>query len=258
MIRLPFNLAPYLINGGTLETTDEDHLRLEIPSNCEKYCDAQIDDYQPLPRKQFAWSPPCSFEIRARASSPNPPGTLGFGFWNDPFTISMGQGGAARRFPATPQTLWFFYGSKENELRLDPDLPGCGWKASSIRSPHLPLMLLTPLAAMAIGFSYIPVLRSIMMKLARRFVAVEEVMLGASLDQWHTYRLDWHSSQAVFSLDGKCVMRVSQPPAGPLGFVAWIDNQYAVASPNKKFHFGVIQTQSSHWLEIELKILSSL
>ena len=258
MSRLLSNFSPHLINGGTLETTDGGLLRLKIPSNCEKYCDAQIDDYQTLPRKRFAWSPPCRFEIRARASSSNPPGTLGFGFWNDPFTFSMGQGGAAQRFLATPRTLWFFYGSKENDIRLDPELPGSGWKASSIRSPHLPPLLLAPLAAMALGFSYIPFLRSIMMRLARRIVTVDEVLLGVALDHWHTYSLDWDISQAVFSIDGDCVMRVNRPPAGPLGFVAWIDNQYAVASPDKKFHFGVIPTQSSHWLEIELKTLSSL
>jgi hypothetical protein len=257
MRKLPFDLIPYTIKGGSVETTDDGTIKLEIPSNCKQYTDAQVDDYHTIPREQFLWSPPCHFEIRARASSTNPPGTLGFGLWNDPFTLSMGQGGAARRFPATPQSLWFFYGSKENDIRLDPDLPGYGWKASSIRSPQLPLLLVAPLAAMAIGISHIPVLRSIMMKLARRIISVDEAMLGSALDQWHTYRLDWNRSQAVFFVDGRCVNKVDRPPSGPLGFVAWIDNQYAVASHDRSIHFGVIQTHSNHWLEIEFTNLTS-
>jgi hypothetical protein len=32
--------------------------------------------------------------------------------------------------------------------------------------------------------------------------------------------------------------------------VTWIDNQYAVASPEKGFRFGVIPTSREQWLEI--------
>jgi hypothetical protein len=257
VLKLPSNLSPYLIHGGTHQTTDAGSIKLEIPSNCEKYCDAQLDDYHSLPRKQFLWSPPCRFEIHARASSPNPPGTLGFGFWNDPFTLSLGQGGAARRFPATPQTLWYFYGSPENDLQLAPNLPGFGWKASGIRSPKIPLLLLSPLAGLAVAVSYIPYLRSIMMLLARRFIVVNEVLLEVSLAEWHTYTLDWDVSSAVFRVDGQTVNIVEHPPEGPLGFVIWIDNQFAVASSKKRFQFGVIQTTESHWLEFEIINLSS-
>jgi hypothetical protein len=41
------------------------------------------------------------------------------------------------------------------------------------------------------------------------------------------------------------------PPTGPLGFVAWIDNQFAVASPEGGFRFGTLATQEEQWLEIE-------
>jgi hypothetical protein len=95
-----------------------------------------------------------------------------------------------------------------------------------------------------------------MMRIARRIISVDETMLESPLDQWHTYHLDWNRSQAVFFVDGKCVNKVDRPPSGPLGFVAWIDNQYAVASHDRSFHFGVIQTRSSQWLEIELTNLS--
>jgi hypothetical protein len=32
--------------------------------------------------------------------------------------------------------------------------------------------------------------------------------------------------------------------------VVWIDNQYAIASPEKGFRFGVIPTGHQQWLEI--------
>jgi hypothetical protein len=252
MIHLPFDLLPYQINGGLVDPTNATTLRLGLPSNCKEYCDAQVDDYHHLPRSQFRWSPPCHFEVRARASSNTPPGTLGFGFWNDPFTFSMGQGGAARRFPAMPQALWFFYGSNDNDIRLDPDLPGYGWKASSLRSPQIPLPLLAPLGALALPISYIPILRTIMMKVARGILSVDEKVIPQNMDQWHSYTIEWGHSEAIFKIDGEIFHHTDSPPKGPLGFVAWVDNQFAIASENKPFRFGVLQTEASHWLEMEL------
>ena len=39
------------------------------------------------------------------------------------------------------------------------------------------------------------------------------------------------------------------PPPGPLGFVAWIDNQYAVATPRGELRFGAL-TCGPQWLEL--------
>jgi hypothetical protein len=211
-----------------------------------------MDDYHHIPRKRFPWSPPLELELRARASHPDPIGTLGFGFWNDPFTISLGQGGAARRLPAPPQALWFFYGSPENDIRLVPDLEGNGWKASSIRSPRIPMLLLSPLAAIAVLLTTIPVLRSPIMKSAQRSVSTAETMLTTPLDQWHTYSIHWKESEAIFFVDGEIVLRSRTPPSGPLGFVAWIDNQFAIASPQRGFRFGVAATQERQWLQLEI------
>jgi hypothetical protein len=258
MIELPFGLRPYLFGGGTIEPLESGSYRLELPPRCVRYSDSQMDDYHHIHRNQFPWSPPIELEVRARASGPIPIGTLGFGFWNDPFTISLGQGGAARRFPATPQALWFFYGSSENDIRLTPDLPGSGWRASSIRSPRIPMLLLSPLAPIAVILMTMPFLRSPIMKIAQRGVEAIEAMLDVALDQWHTYSIQWKTKEAIFSVDGEMVLRSIRPPSGPLGFVAWIDNQFAVASPEKGFRFGVIPTQDKQWLDLEIIHLRQL
>ena len=255
MMQLPFNLNPLLINGGAIEMVEEHALRLTLPANTTKYCDAQLDDYHSIHRQQFPWSPPCRVVIHARASHPDPPGTLGFGFWNDPFTLSIGQGGAARRFPVTPQTIWFFYGSRENDIRLNPDFPGSGWKASTIDSPKIPGLALAPAASLAMAFSTIPFCRTGLMRIIQRMIKTHDAILHHPLDQWHTYSIDWRKDSAKFHVDGIEVLHVEDPPSGPLGFVAWIDNQYALATPVSRFRFGVIPTNESQWLELEIKQL---
>jgi hypothetical protein len=250
------NFNPYLIGGGRLETSKAGAIRLILPSGQNHYCDAQIDDYHLLPRKHFLWNPPVHLEIRARASHPQPPGTLGFGFWNDPFTLSLGQGGAARRLPAAPQTIWFFYGSPHNDIRLGCDLRGHGWKAASLRSLAIPSLLLAFPAGAAIVLSQIPCLRGPILRTALRFVSAEENLLDVTLTAWHRYTIDWAPYRAVFRVDDHIALEADNPPRGPLGFVAWIDNQFAVASPERGFHFGVIPTTREQWLELEICELS--
>ena len=49
---------------------------------------------------------------------------------------------------------------------------------------------------------------------------------------------------------GAEVFRAPNPPAGPLGFVAWIDNQYAIATPRGQLHFGTLNS-GPEWLELD-------
>ena len=95
MQKYPAGLEPSLFHGGKISTTEANGFRLSLPSNSAGYCLSQLDDYRGISRRAFKWSPPAKLEIRARASHNSPSGTLGFGFWNDPFTLSLGQGGAS-------------------------------------------------------------------------------------------------------------------------------------------------------------------
>jgi hypothetical protein len=253
----PSGLKQSLINGGQISPGQNDSLRLSIPSNSVGYCLSQLDDYRDLSRRAFKWEPPLRLEIRARASHQSPSGTLGFGFWNDPFTLSLGQGGAARRLPAPPQTCWFFYGSEENDLPLAPGVPGNGWKAASLRSPNYPPLLLAPLAGAALGLSMLPWLRAWIIQSAINIVQAEETLLDVSLLDWHVYTLEWTDERAAFQVDDVIILETSNQPTGPLGFVLWIDNQFAVASPSKGFHFGTTKTRGEEWLEVQIIDLSS-
>lgn len=239
-----------LLGGGRIEEIPAGGMRLVLPPRTKGYADAQIDDTQRLPRRRFRWSPPLLLTLKARASSPAPVGTLGFGFWNDPFTFSLGQGGAARRLPASPRAIWFFHGSPPNDFAFSPGSPGCGWKAVSLSGPQVPSLMLLPAAALAVGLSRVPVVRRFVLRAALAAVRGREQVLPVDLDRWHDYGLEWRPCEALFSVDGRVVLAVHNPPPPPLGFIAWIDNQYAIASPEVGFGFGVLPTAEAQWLEI--------
>jgi hypothetical protein len=247
-------LKPVEIAGGRVSEVDGS-IHLELPAIERGYADAQVDDYASVRRRDFPWRPPLRMSLYARASSSHPTGTLGFGFWNDPFSFSLGQGGAARRFPAPPQALWFFYGSPPNDMRFLPDMPSHGWKASSLRSPSIPSILLAPAAGVAIALAQIHLTRRPVMETALRIVNAAEAAVETSLDDWQHYALSWAEDMARFYVAEEEILTAPAPPSGPLGFVAWIDNQYAVASPEGGFRFGVLPTSESQWLELrELRI----
>ncbi len=238
------------IGGGVVEETPSGSTKLCIPPTPSGYANAQIDDYRRLPRGKFPWRPPLCLSLRARASHIHPLGTLGFGFWNDPFSFSLGQGGATRTLPTTPKALWFFYGSQPNDLPLASNVPGHGWKAASLDSIDLPNLFILPLVANAFILSKIPILRAWVMRKALRQVTAFESLLTHSLNDWHSYSLTWHSGGATFEVDGEIVLQAPEVPTGPLGFVVWIDNQYAIATPEDGFHFGVLPLKEAQWLEI--------
>lgn len=247
------NLQRLELGGGTVQLGRL--IELTIPPIDSGYADAQLDDHRHLSRDDFPWRPPLVMSVQARTNLEKPRGTLGFGFWNDPFSFSLGQAGAARKLPATPNVLWFFYGSEPNELAMDPELPPTGWKASSWRTAHLPPFLLALPAISALALSQLPLVRKWVVRAAKSAVTASEAALPIKLTEWHSYRLEWRHDSADFWVDDRMVLRAPAPPTGPLGFVAWIDNQYAVLSTERGIRFGVISTEQPQKLELrELEI----
>ena len=225
----------------------DSHFRLVIPTlrNHRAYADAQLDDYHGLPRSRFPDAPPARVSLRARASHPAPAGTLGFGFWNDPFSLSGG-------VLAAPNTVWFFYASPPSDMALVEGVPGRGWKAATLNAGRVPTMILAPAALAAIALTRLPGLGRPVMRTARRAVRAHETLLDdIALTEWHDYELDWQSDLAVFRVDGVERLRSPAPPHGPLGFVLWIDNQYAIASREGRFGFGLCEVKEEQWLEVE-------
>ena len=178
----------YTLGAGTVETdAGSGGLRFVTrDASARQYSDAQIDDYQTLPRRRFAWRPPLTLRARARFSHPGGQlkGTAGFGFWNDPFAMT------GRRMPAMPRALWFFYASPPSNMALALDVPGCGWKAATLDAARPPALLLAPLAPLAVALMNVRPLYRRLWPLAQRALAVGEASLDerAEMTAWHDYQ----------------------------------------------------------------------
>ena len=245
------SLANYKQGVGNIEHCSENGARMSLPPATSGYNNAQLDDYHALKRGEFWWRAPLRMHLRARASHQAPQGTLGFGFWNDPFTLSLGQRGAGRRIPAPPQTACFFYGSRPNDLSFTPGVPGHGWKAMVLRSPQIPSPLLLPAAGLGVVLSRIPYIRAPIVNTAKASVQAAEALMDVDLRVWHTYEIQWHPSELIFKVDGDVVLSTEVAPCEPLGFVTWMDNQYAVATGENGLRFGVLPVDELQWLEAE-------
>jgi hypothetical protein len=245
------------IGGGRIQDLPGGGCRLSIPPGSRGYADAQLDDTQGVPRERFCWTPPLRLVVRAQVSPALSLGTYGFGLWNDPFAVSLGMHGAARRLPCGPRALWFFYASPPNEFGFTTG-PRSGWRAMSIDTPHVHPLWLTPAALAVAALAQIPFVRRPVMRAALRQVSAAEAVLTSAADEHHEYELIWERSAATFRVDGQVVLRAEAPPRGPLGFVAWTDNQYAIATPERGLRFGTLTTGAEQSLDLRLASIAPL
>lgn len=261
--------------GGRLEGAHSSVRFVLSGARRGRYCDAQIDDYSGLHPSQFPWRPPLRMEVRARASHPAHPtsvpaevaagqalvaeqggqrylrGTAGFGFWNYPFTLS----GAVIRLP---DAVWFFAASPPSNMALVPGVPGWGWKAQVVHAHRWQSLAAGVPALGAVTWARLSGREDVAARWVQRVSGAREAPLDATdLSEWHDYALEWRREEARFWVDGALVLVVPQPPDGPLGFVAWIDNQYAVATPRGAFRFGTLDS-GPEWLEIDWLRISPL
>jgi len=250
-----WGLQPLRVGGGTVASNASGGFRLGLPTVDRGYADAQLDDTAGRPRSQLRHRPPFHMRLRARVSPPRPVGTFGFGLWNDPFAFSLGFAGASRKLPALPQALWFFYGSPPNDLAYtDPGVPN-GWKAASLRGPRMPALTV---AAGGVGLMALRPFRRLQgwaVRKALSFIRASEVGIEIQLAEWHAYELTWTQAGAEFLVDGATILRVAETPDPPLGFVAWIDNQYAIISPGAGVRFGVLPVLEPQFLELAELVL---
>jgi hypothetical protein len=240
------NLTP----GSRIFEIEAGTWRLGIPAGPGgRYRLAQLDDYSRLPRAAFPWKVPFALQLKARASQAQLPGTWGFGVWNDPFSLSMGFGGGARRFPALPNAAWFFFASPPNSLSIYDDQPGCGNLAAVFRAPSLPAPLLT-LGALTAPMLALPPLARGLRRLMRRVVKQEARTLDLDATTWHDYRLEWTGEGVRCAVDGHPVFSTNLSPAGPLGLVIWIDNQYAAFPADGRLRYGTLPNPQPAWIEL--------
>jgi hypothetical protein len=205
---------------------------------------AEIGDYRNHPRKRLPWRPPLRMVVRARFSHParQLAGTSGFGFWNNPF--DMGGGDVL----APPNALWFFCASPRSDMVSDPGLPGNGFRAELINGGTMPGWVM----GLTSGLLRVPGMASLLYRLSQTRINAAGIRLDATdMTAWHEYVLGWERSEAIFWIDGREVLRARRPPAVPLGFVAWMDNQLAVARPDGEFRFGLEDVPGQQWLDLE-------
>jgi hypothetical protein len=243
---LPPPWKTFVKGAGSLVFTGETLRLVTTNTSATQYSDAQLDDYQGLARRDFLWRPPVRMTIRARFSHPAGAlkGTAGFGFWNDPFLMT------GARWPALPQAIWFFYSSPPSNMKLELRTPGPGWKAATLDATRWPFWALLPSAPVAVPLMKLGPLYRTLWPIGQRAINVSEALLPVELTEWHTYQLDWQSPSAHFTVDGQTVLRRRTSPAGPLGFVLWLDNQYLVATPWGSFKYGLLEIPGHQWLEV--------
>ncbi|HEX9037786.1 MAG TPA: family 16 glycosylhydrolase [Ktedonobacterales bacterium] len=255
-------LATVLTNTARIEQT-AGALRLAVgPTSAGAYCNAQLDDYHQRRPRNYLWRPPTLLRVRMRASHPaspaHPPsddararasdylrGTAGCGFWNASLSLAGGP-------PRPPEAIWFFAASPPSNMALTPGVPGFGWKAQVVHAHRLAaLAAVPPLAATAL-WSRISGDERAAARWLNRLTGAHEALLdpvAGSLSEWHDYEIEWTPEQARFRVDGRDVLEATRPPSGPLGFVVWIDTQYAIVTPRGTLRFGSLAT-NEQWLEL--------
>lgn len=249
-------LQPRVSGGGKVTQNEENTWRLELPSGPRgKYRLAQLDDYSGSARQNFLWEAPFQIRLKARASASEIPGTWGFGVWNDPFSASLGLGGADRRLPALPEAAWFFFASPQNYLSFRDDLPAQGFLAATFRSARIPTVLLAVGSPFLAGLLLPPVSR-LMRRAARRLIQQDATLVGVDPTAWHMYCLEWQEERVRLEVDEVAVLETGVAPCGRLGLVLWVDNQFAAWTPDGRVRMGSLENPEPSW--IELKFLPTL
>ncbi|HXZ05457.1 MAG TPA: hypothetical protein VEH81_11525 [Ktedonobacteraceae bacterium] len=243
------------IGGGKLYF-ENSKLRMAFESALQgQYTDTQIDDYGHLARSDFPWRPPLRMEVIARSSLPAATlsnkyegegtlrGTAGFGFWNYPFSVKGD-------ILMLPEAIWFFYASPPSNMALVPGVPGWGWKAQVVHTMNLRSLVATVPLATTIALGHLTGKTRTAARWMQRVSGAYEAILPVDMNEWHTYTLEWLRGEAHFWIDDALVLRSSHSPTRPLGFVAWLDNQFAIATPRGVLRFGTVNS-GPQWLELE-------
>jgi hypothetical protein len=248
----PLVLHPRISGGGSVIQVDSETWRLAIPpGNKRSYRLAQLDDYTRLRRSAFLWRPPFHIRLQARTSAVEIPGTWGFGLWNDPFSASLGLGGADRRLPALPDAAWFFFASPANYLSFRNDLPAQGFLAATFRSTPVSSLLLALGSPLLVSLLF-PGTNRLARLVARKLVRQDAAKMAVDPTDWHTYDLKWTEASVKMLIDESVALDSPFAPRGPLGLVLWIDNQFAAWTPDGRVRLGSLAYHEQAWVELKI------
>ncbi len=230
------------IGNGTVTASADGSYHLHVSPADTGYHDAQITTY--MHRSEFTHHPLTHLHVRAHTSGAIR-GTAGFGFWNHPFAPN-------ERGFRLPRAAWFFCGSPPNNMALAKGVPGHGWKCATIDATRKSFLALLPLAIPGFALMHVPPLYRLLWPVGQRALGVSEHPLDESLlDAPHDYDLAWERNAVTFRVDGTIVHRAPVRLRGPLGFIAWVDNQYAIVTPRGKVGFGLLDLPAEQSLTLE-------
>ena len=85
---------------------------------------------------------------------------------------------------------------------------------------------------------------------AERVVRGGDLPLTDDLTAWRDYELVWRPDGVTFAVDGVTLGQIGAAPAGPLGFVAWMDNQWAALRDDGTMAGGYLAVAAPQWLDI--------
>jgi hypothetical protein len=136
-------------------------------------------------------------------------------------------------------------------MKLDWHTPGRGWKAATIDALRWPFFLLLPTAPLAIPLMNVRALYRRLWPVAQRAIGVRETLVEAEMMDRHRYVIEWDVGQARFYVDEALVLDSDTSPRGPLGFVMWLDNQYAIVTPWGRFGYGLLDAPGRQWMAVD-------
>jgi hypothetical protein len=170
-------------------------------------------------------------------------GTTGFGFWNDPLN-------AKGRFVAVPSYVWFLHAAPPFWLGDDRKATAGGLVAGTMRGLAVPRAAIAA-ANLALRLSGA---ERLVTRFGERRVAPAEVPLPIDLDlwTWHDFGIDWRRDGVDFSVDGVAVASIPSDltPHRPVGFVAWIDNNWLDVDAEGRYRFGRHDAPGRQTLEL--------
>jgi hypothetical protein len=87
-------------------------------------------------------------------------------------------------------------------------------------------------------------------KLARRWISQDSTTINVNVTQWHHYKMILDHDVVTYELDGHNIWKTSITPRGALGFLVWVDNQYAALPPDGKLSYGTLENTEPTWIEV--------
>lgn len=137
-------------------------------------------------------------------------------------------------------------------MPLAMGVPGHGWKCATLDATRPGFLALVPFTLPGILLMRVPLFYRALWPVGQAALGVSEALLDTSyMAEAHDYTLEWQRDGLRFLVDGETVHESPHSPRGPLGFIAWIDNQYAIVSPKGHFGWGLVDVPQAQTLSLE-------